>query len=58
MLSEDDLKQFALGVSPQWDTECDQLLHTAVSQLLQRDEPRNHVVLILDKVGFIISVKY
>ncbi|XP_006807618.1 separin [Neolamprologus brichardi] len=49
VLSEDDLKRFTLGVSPQWDTECDQLLHTAVSQLLQRDEPRNHVVLILDK---------
>ncbi|XP_030585374.1 separin [Archocentrus centrarchus] len=49
LLSEEDLKRFALGVSPQWDTECDQLLHTTVSQLLKRDEPQSHVVLILDK---------
>ncbi|XP_047440147.1 separin [Mugil cephalus] len=49
LLSEEDLKRFALGVSPQWDTECDQLLHSAVSQLSERDEPRGHLVLILDK---------
>ncbi|XP_034537905.1 separin [Notolabrus celidotus] len=48
-LSKEDLKQFALGVSPQWDVECDQLLQIAVSQLADRDEPRSHVVLILDK---------
>lgn len=56
VLSQDDLKRFALGVSPQWDTECDRLLHTAVSQLADRNEPRGHVVLILDKVDFIIVV--
>ncbi|XP_074489400.1 separin [Sebastes fasciatus] len=49
VLSQEDLKRFALGVSPQWDAECDQLLHTAVSRLAGRDEPRGHVVLILDK---------
>ncbi|KAI3370171.1 hypothetical protein L3Q82_024954, partial [Scortum barcoo] len=48
-LSQEDLKRFALGVSSQWDTECDQLLHTAVSRLADRDEPHGHVVLILDK---------
>lgn len=58
VLSQEDLRRFALGVSPQWDTECDQLLHTAVSRLACRDEPRGHVVLILDKVGFVISIKY
>ncbi|XP_074535465.1 separin [Halichoeres trimaculatus] len=49
MLSKEDLKQFALGVSPQWDMECDQLLQTTVSQLSDRDKPQSHVVLILDK---------
>ncbi|XP_051804162.1 separin [Acanthochromis polyacanthus] len=49
VLSEEDLKSFALGVSPQWNTECDQLLHGAVSQLAERDEPKGHTVLILDK---------
>uniref|UniRef100_UPI0037E95384 separin n=1 Tax=Semicossyphus pulcher TaxID=241346 RepID=UPI0037E95384 len=49
VLSKEDLKQFALGVSPQWDMECDQLLHTAVSKLPDRDEPHSHVVFILDK---------
>lgn len=58
VLSEEDLKRFALGVSPQWDMECDRLLHAAVSRLADRDEPSGHVVLILDKVGFIISAEY
>ncbi|XP_030276632.1 separin isoform X2 [Sparus aurata] len=49
VLSEEDLKRFALGVSPQWDMECDRLLHAAVSRLADRDEPSGHVVLILDK---------
>uniref|UniRef100_A0A3P8TET8 separase n=1 Tax=Amphiprion percula TaxID=161767 RepID=A0A3P8TET8_AMPPE len=49
VLSEEDLKIFAHGVSPQWNTECDQLLHCAVSQLSKRDEPKGHMVLILDK---------
>ncbi|XP_041639099.1 separin [Cheilinus undulatus] len=49
VLSKDDLNQFALGVSPQWDGDSDQLLHTSVSQLADRDEPKGHVVLILDK---------
>ena len=38
--------------------ECDQLLHAAMSQLADRDEPSGHVVLIPDKVGFIISAEY
>lgn len=58
VLSQEDLKRFALGVSPQWDMECDHLLHTTVSRLADRNEPHNHVVLILDKVGFIISINY
>lgn len=58
VLSQEDLKRFALGVSPQWDIECDQLLRTAVSRLADRDEPHSHMVLILDKVGFVISIKY
>ncbi|XP_029948057.1 separin [Salarias fasciatus] len=49
VLSEDDLQRFALGVHPAWDNECNQLLHTAVSKLSDREEPRGHVVLILDK---------
>ncbi|XP_044204007.1 separin [Thunnus albacares] len=49
VLSQEDLKRFALGVSPLWDLECDQLLHSAVSQLTDREEPHGHVVLILDK---------
>ncbi|KAM6928107.1 separin [Xenentodon cancila] len=49
LLLEEDLKRFALGFSSQWDMECDHLLHKAVSQLSERDEPRSHVVLILDK---------
>ncbi|KAM9860344.1 separin [Aulostomus maculatus] len=48
-LSQKDLNRFAQGVSPQWDSECDQLFHTAVSQLANRKEPHGHVVLILDK---------
>ncbi|KAM9362423.1 separin [Symphorus nematophorus] len=49
VLSQEDLNRFGLGVSSQWDMECDQLLHTAVSQLADRKEPQSHVVLILDK---------
>ncbi|XP_039972012.1 LOW QUALITY PROTEIN: separin [Xiphias gladius] len=49
VLSQEDLQRFALGIFPQWDMECDQLLHTAVSQLSEGDEPQGHVVLILDK---------
>ncbi|XP_051271664.1 separin isoform X1 [Dicentrarchus labrax] len=49
VLSQEDLKRFALGVSSQWNIECDKLLHTAVSRLAVRDEPQSHVVLILDK---------
>ncbi|XP_028263041.1 separin [Parambassis ranga] len=49
VLSEDDIKRFGFGLYPQWDTECDQLLRTAVSQLSESDEPRGHAVLILDK---------
>lgn len=52
-LSQEDLQRFTQGLSPQWDLECDQLLHTAVSHLAERDEPKGHMVLILDKVGFL-----
>ncbi|KAM9758407.1 separin isoform 2-T2 [Menidia menidia] len=48
-LSEDDQKSFGKGLSPKWDVECDRLLHSAVSQLADREEPRGHMVLILDK---------
>ncbi|XP_054639816.1 separin [Dunckerocampus dactyliophorus] len=49
VLSQKDWKSFALGVCPQWDDECEQLLHSAVLQLAGREEPCGHVVLILDK---------
>ncbi|XP_072238399.1 separin [Leuresthes tenuis] len=49
VLSGEDRKSLAKGLSPRWDSECDQLLHTAVSQLADREEPRSHMVLILDK---------
>lgn len=49
VLTKVDLKRFAFGVYPQWDAECDQLLQAAVSRLSFSDEPRGHVVLILDK---------
>ncbi|KAM3877857.1 LOW QUALITY PROTEIN: separin [Diretmus argenteus] len=48
-LSQGELRRFALGVLPEWDEECDHLLQTAVSRLADKDEPRGHVVLILDK---------
>lgn len=56
VLSQEDLKTFAQGVSSQWDGECDHLLHTAVSQFADRNKPHNHVVLILDKVGFFVYI--
>ncbi|XP_034726032.1 separin [Etheostoma cragini] len=49
VLSQEALKRFAMGVSSQWDKKCDQLLHAAVCRLTDREEPRGHVVLILDK---------
>ncbi|XP_037535521.1 separin [Nematolebias whitei] len=49
MLSDEDLKRFAFGLSPLWDLECDQLLHAAVSKISERNENQSHVVLILDK---------
>lgn len=58
VLSQEDLKRFGLGVCPQWDTECDHLLQSTVSRLADRNEPQNHVVLILDKVGFVPSINY
>ncbi|XP_017271200.1 separin [Kryptolebias marmoratus] len=50
-LSDEDLRRFALGLSPKWDSECDQLLRSAVSKLSERNEnqSRSHLVLILDK---------
>lgn len=44
------MQRFSLGVSPHWDEECDQLLCSAVSGLSKIEQPRGHVVLILDKV--------
>ncbi|XP_053297462.1 separin isoform X2 [Pleuronectes platessa] len=49
LLSQEELQRFALGVSPHWPVECCQLVHTALSRPSGRDEPRGHVVLILDK---------
>lgn len=49
-MSQEDLEQLAWGLSPDWDGECDRLLHAAVSRVACREEPRDHVVLILDKV--------
>ncbi|XP_077429763.1 separin [Vanacampus margaritifer] len=49
MLSQKDLKSFALGVCPEWDDDCEQLLQSAVLQFADREEPCGHVVLILDK---------
>lgn len=54
MLSDEDLERFALGLSPLWDLECDQLLYAAVSKISERNENRSHVVLILDKVGLLV----
>lgn len=39
-----------LGVFPQWDTECEQILQASIFQLADQEEPSGHVVLILDKV--------
>ncbi|XP_071396976.1 separin [Centroberyx affinis] len=49
LLSQGELKRFAVGVFPEWGAECDHLLQTAVSRLAGRVEPHGHVVLILDK---------
>ncbi|XP_077386541.1 separin [Festucalex cinctus] len=49
VLSQKDLKSFALGVCPEWDDDCEQLLQSAVLQFADREEPHGHVVLILDK---------
>ncbi|KAF3689764.1 Separin [Channa argus] len=49
ILSQEDLKRFARGLSPRWDVQCEQLLHTAETRLKERDKPQGHVVLILDK---------
>lgn len=57
MLSAEDLRRFALGLSPLWDLECDQLLHAAVSKVSERNENQSHVVLILDKVGLLKPVE-
>lgn len=61
-MTQEDLRQLAWGFSPDWDAECDSLLHAAVSEVTDQEEPRDHVVLILDKVrlnplkGQVISV--
>uniref|UniRef100_A0A3Q2ZBF7 separase n=1 Tax=Hippocampus comes TaxID=109280 RepID=A0A3Q2ZBF7_HIPCM len=49
LLSQKDLKSFALGIWPEWDYDCEQLLQSAVLQLAKREEPCGHVVLLLDK---------
>lgn len=49
-MTQEDLQQLAWGFSPDWDAECDSLLHAAVSKVTDQEEPRDHVVLILDKV--------
>lgn len=49
VMTQEDLKQLAWGFSPDWDLECDRLLHAAVSRVNEREEPKDHIVLILDK---------
>lgn len=49
-MTQEDLQQLAWGFSPDWDEECDRLLHTSVSKVTDQEEPQDHVVLILDKV--------
>ncbi|XP_068598709.1 separin [Brachionichthys hirsutus] len=49
VLSQEELRRFALGLSPRWSSECDELLRAALAPLANRQEPNNHVVLILDK---------
>lgn len=52
-MTREDLDQLAWGLSPDWNVECDRLLRTAVAQVADREEPQDHVVLILDKVRLI-----
>lgn len=52
-MTQEDLDQLAWGLSPDWDMECDRLLRAAVAQVADREEPQEHVVLILDKVRLI-----
>ncbi|XP_051932994.1 separin isoform X2 [Hippocampus zosterae] len=49
VLSQKDLQSFALGVWPEWDDDCEQLLQSAVLQLANREKPSGHVVLLLDR---------
>ncbi|XP_046881955.1 separin [Hypomesus transpacificus] len=49
LLSQQDLRLLAHGVSPERGEECVLLLQAAVSSLTERAEPKGHVVLILDK---------
>lgn len=53
LLNDDDLRRFALGLSPHWHSECNQLLHSTIFNLSEKNENRSHVVLILDKVGLV-----
>ncbi|XP_037107969.1 separin [Syngnathus acus] len=48
-LSSKELKSFALGVCPEWDDNCEQLLQSAGLHFADKEEPCGHVVLILDK---------
>lgn len=50
-MTQEDLEQLAWGFSPDWDAECDHLLHAAVSKVTDQEDPQDHVVLILDKVS-------
>lgn len=49
-MTQEDLQQLVLGFSPDWDAECDRLLHAAVSKVTDQVNPQDHMVLILDKV--------
>lgn len=53
VMTHEHLDQLAWGLSPDWDAECDRLLHAAVAQVVYREEPQDHVVLVLDKVRLI-----
>ncbi|XP_061641411.1 separin [Phyllopteryx taeniolatus] len=49
LLTQKDLKSFALGVCPEWYEDCEQILRSAVLQFADSEKPCGHVVLILDK---------
>ncbi|XP_077581629.1 separin isoform X2 [Stigmatopora nigra] len=49
LLSQKDLRSFALGVFPEWDEDCEKLLRSAVCHIPDTEESCGHTVLILDR---------